>query len=208
MNYLGGLLAALLVFGLLAGAVLGWVSALTLGRLRTRLAKAERALVEVEAQLRRLRGAAPGTEAESSRDPESAKPREPAAEGTPARPGVEWTAPGARSAPAARGMASAARTAAAEGSTRPAPRRDGLDRVGRAFAGIRDHWMVWLGGLSIGLAGIFLVRYSIEQGYLGPTARVLLGIATGLGLHVLAEWLRRRCKAATTRWPRWPGVRA
>ena len=186
MNYLGGLLAALLVFGLLAGAVLGWVSALTLGRLRTRLTKAERALAEVETELRRLRGAAPGPEAEASRGLEATKPEEPAAQETPPRPSPGGTAPGAR------GAASAARAAALEGASKPALAREGLDRVGRIFAGVREHWMVWLGGLSIGLAGIFLVRYSIEQGYLGPTARVLLGIVMGVGLHVLAEWLRRR----------------
>ena len=192
MNYLGGLLAALLVFGLLAGAVLGWVSALTLGRLRTRLAKAERALAEVETELRRLRGATPGTAAEASRGPEATRPREPLAQKAPAPSGAGWAAPGSGPEPAARDAASAARAAAPEGASKPALAREGLDRVGRIFAGVREHWMVWLGGLSIGLAGIFLVRYSIEQGYLGPTARVLLGIVVGVGLHVLAEWLRRR----------------
>ena len=56
---------------------------------------------------------------------------------------------------------------------------------------LREHWMVWLGGLSVGLAGVFLVRYSIEQGYLGPAARITAGLGTGLALHALAEWLRR-----------------
>lgn len=52
--------------------------------------------------------------------------------------------------------------------------------------------MIWLGGLCVGLAGVFLVKYSIDQGLLGPTARVSLGVAIGLALHGLAEWLRRR----------------
>jgi uncharacterized membrane protein len=192
MTFLGGLLAALLVFALLAGAVLGWVSALTLGRLRARLTKVEWALADVEAELRRLGGATPGTEAEGSRGPEATEPREPSTQKAPLPSGAGWAAPASRPAPATRGAASAARTATAEGPPRPAPGRKGLDRLSRIFAGIREHWMVWLGGLSIGLAGLFLVRYSIEQGYLGPTARVLLGMATGGGLHVLAEWLRRR----------------
>jgi uncharacterized membrane protein len=51
--------------------------------------------------------------------------------------------------------------------------------------------MIWLGGLSVSLAGVFLVRYSIDQGLLGPSARVALGVATGLLLHGTAEWLRR-----------------
>ena len=51
--------------------------------------------------------------------------------------------------------------------------------------------MIWLGGLCVGLAGVFLVRYSIEQGLLGPGARILLAVATGVILHGVAEWLRR-----------------
>ena len=65
------------------------------------------------------------------------------------------------------------------------------DRSPAWFKSLKEQWMIWLGGLSVSLAGIFLVRYSIEQGLLGPTARVALGIATGLFLHAAAEWLRR-----------------
>ena len=56
---------------------------------------------------------------------------------------------------------------------------------------LKDNWMIWLGGVCIGLAGIFLVRYSIDQGYLGPAARVAGGILLGILLHGAAEWLRR-----------------
>jgi uncharacterized membrane protein len=42
---------------------------------------------------------------------------------------------------------------------------------------IAGRWAVWLGGGTIALAAIFLVRYSIEEGLLGPTARILLGLA-------------------------------
>jgi uncharacterized membrane protein len=55
--------------------------------------------------------------------------------------------------------------------------------------------MIWLGGLCIGLSGIFMVRYSIEQGLLGPMARVSLSILAGLILHGVAEWGRRRSVA-------------
>ncbi len=57
---------------------------------------------------------------------------------------------------------------------------------------LKEQWMIWLGGLSVSLAGVFLVRYSIDQGLLGPSARVALGVAIGLLLHGVAEWLRRR----------------
>ena len=74
---------------------------------------------------------------------------------------------------------------------RPIKREPATDATG-FVALLREHWMIWLGGLSVGLAGVFLVRYSIEQGYLGPAARVTAGLVTGLALHALAEWLRRR----------------
>lgn len=57
---------------------------------------------------------------------------------------------------------------------------------------LRENWMIWLGGLCVALAGVFLARYSIEQGLLGPRARVTLGVMTGLALHAGAEYLRRR----------------
>ncbi|MCY0964057.1 DUF2339 domain-containing protein [Parathalassolituus penaei] len=63
-----------------------------------------------------------------------------------------------------------------------------LDRLADNF---RQHWMIWLGGICVGLAGVFMVRYSIEQGLLGPEARVLLSLLAGVGLHGAAEWLRR-----------------
>jgi len=56
----------------------------------------------------------------------------------------------------------------------------------------KDQWMVWIGGLSIGLAGVFLVRYSIDQGWLGPHLRIMMGISAGIGLHAVAEFLRRK----------------
>lgn len=55
-----------------------------------------------------------------------------------------------------------------------------------------QHWMVWLGGACVGLAGIFLAKYSIESGLLGPTARISMGMATGISLHAAAFWVRNR----------------
>ncbi len=55
---------------------------------------------------------------------------------------------------------------------------------------LQRNWMAWLGGFCIALAGIFLGKYSIEQGLLGPGLRIALGISTGLVLHGLAVWLR------------------
>jgi uncharacterized membrane protein len=53
-------------------------------------------------------------------------------------------------------------------------------------------WVVWVGGLALALGGIFLVRYSIEQGWIGPGVRVALGALLGGVLVSAGEWLRRR----------------
>jgi len=51
---------------------------------------------------------------------------------------------------------------------------------------------VWLGGITLALAAIFLVRYSIEQGYLSPTVRVILAALFGAGLIVGGDRMRGR----------------
>jgi uncharacterized membrane protein len=52
-------------------------------------------------------------------------------------------------------------------------------------------WVVWIGGLALALGGIFLVRYTIEQGLLGPGVRVVLGAIFSALLITAGEWARR-----------------
>jgi uncharacterized membrane protein len=52
-------------------------------------------------------------------------------------------------------------------------------------------WVVWVGGLALALGGIFLVRYSIEQGLLGPGVRIILGALFAGALVATGEWTRR-----------------
>jgi uncharacterized membrane protein len=59
---------------------------------------------------------------------------------------------------------------------------------------LKENWMVWLGGLSVALAGIFMVSHSINAGLIGPVLQFLLALAIGLALHGGAEYLRRRHK--------------
>ena len=61
----------------------------------------------------------------------------------------------------------------------------------RIIEHLKDQWMIWLGGLLVALAGIFLVRYGIEQGLLGPVARVIFSLLVGVALHISAEYFRR-----------------
>ena len=69
-------------------------------------------------------------------------------------------------------------------------------RVGEAGDGIErkltSRWLVWLGGVTIALAGIFLVKYSIDQDWLNPSVRCALGVLGGVALTVAGEWWRRR----------------
>jgi uncharacterized membrane protein len=53
-------------------------------------------------------------------------------------------------------------------------------------------WVVWAGGLALALGGIFMVRYAIEEGWIGPAVRVALGAALGVALIAASEWLRRK----------------
>jgi uncharacterized membrane protein len=53
-------------------------------------------------------------------------------------------------------------------------------------------WGVWLGAAALVLAGVFLIRYAVEQGLLGPATRCVLAALLGAALIAAAEWLRRR----------------
>ncbi len=57
---------------------------------------------------------------------------------------------------------------------------------------------VLFGGLALALGGIFLVRYTIEQGLLGPAARIGLGALFAGALAAGAEYLRRGERRPTT----------
>jgi uncharacterized membrane protein len=51
---------------------------------------------------------------------------------------------------------------------------------------------IWIGGIALALAGAFLFKYSIDQGWLGPKVRCLLGAALGVALLGGGEWMRSR----------------
>jgi uncharacterized membrane protein len=53
-------------------------------------------------------------------------------------------------------------------------------------------WVVWVGGLTLALGGLFLVKYSIEAGLLGPKARVFFGGLFAVALLLAGEWTRRK----------------
>jgi uncharacterized membrane protein len=51
---------------------------------------------------------------------------------------------------------------------------------------------LWIGAITLALAAVFLVRYSIEEGYLSPEVRVILAALFGFALIGGAEKLRPR----------------
>ena len=88
-----------------------------------------------------------------------------------------------------------ARSAAPEGNRegQPQPSEMPSKQAKRApkrssWVPARINWMAWLGGVSVALAGIFLVKYTIDQGLLTPVARVLLGVISGLVMHGFVAW--------------------
>ena len=65
------------------------------------------------------------------------------------------------------------------------PRQIGFEeRVG-------TRWLARIGGVALALGGVFLVRYSIEQGLIGPGVRIVLGGLLALILIAVGEWTRR-----------------
>jgi uncharacterized membrane protein len=67
----------------------------------------------------------------------------------------------------------------------PAPARATLEeRFG-------TQWVVWIGGLALALGGIFLVRYTVEMGLLGPGVRIFLAAVFSALLIAAGEWARR-----------------
>ncbi len=68
----------------------------------------------------------------------------------------------------------------------PSPSRPGLEEL------LTLRWGTWLGAGVLLLAGVFLLRTAIEEGWLGPEARCVLAALLALALIGGAEWLRRR----------------
>jgi len=53
-------------------------------------------------------------------------------------------------------------------------------------------WTVWIGGVALALGGIFLVKYSIEAGLIGPGLRLFFGALLAAGLIAGGERARRQ----------------
>ena len=79
----------------------------------------------------------------------------------------------------------------------PRPAAAATNARARIEERLMRRWLIWLGALALALGAVFLVKYSIDQGYFGPTVRVVSGAALGVVLLLLGEWTRRRPAGAT-----------
>jgi uncharacterized membrane protein len=174
---LGGEALDFLAFIIAAVAiVMAWAA-------KKRARDAESRLTAVEEQLARLRGAGdlqalsalveakPAPETGSAATPPltpEAEPREPARPAEPEPVRASASPPPPPSPPPQ--------------SQKPA--RGFEERFG-------TQWVVWVGGVALALGGIFLVRYSIEAGLVGPKTRTFLGALLATALIAAGEWTRR-----------------
>ena len=76
----------------------------------------------------------------------------------------------------------------------------------RAESTIGGKLSVWIGGITMALGSIFLVRYAIEAGFLGPAARITMGILFGALLCGVGEFMRRRNPDQKIAGYEWAGV--
>lgn len=184
----------LLGLGLLLGAVLGWVSFFKIQTLQKQVSDLQRSLRNLSHRLENIGVAGSETsDLANNQNSTSLTPleqRRPAAEVPVQANSAAGTDKSLQNVWKGESSANSSEAPPVEApSVAPLDKKD--EGLG-LFSRLRDQWMIWLGGLSIGLSGIFMVRYSIEQGLLGPMARVLLSILAGLILHAVAEWGRRR----------------
>ena len=153
------------------------------GALPPEVARAAAAVASVSAERPAVEGALPpAAPAPSAPDlatpslvPETAEALPPAA--AAARSGEE---------PAGEPPPDAARPHPPVAATPPPPPRPSMsleERFGRLW--------VWIGAAAFLFAAVYLLRYSAQQGWIGPTVRVTLGALFGVALLVGGELLRR-----------------
>ena len=119
-------------------------------------------------------------------------PREPRAAAATARAATVSEKPSAFSASETPAAPAAAATPSAPPprTPRPVPPKPASDTSFEEQFGTR--WVVWVGGLALTLGGIFLVRYSIEAGLIGPGMRIFFGALLAVVLVAAGEWMRRK----------------
>lgn len=55
-----------------------------------------------------------------------------------------------------------------------------------------QRWMTWIGALALLVGVLFLIKYCFDHGWIGPTARLTVGMLVGVALMAGGEWAVRR----------------
>ena len=114
---------------------------------------------------------------------------EPAPEAEPDRsPAVSSPWPGPQETPAK----AATPLAVPEGATPPRAFVLRGDRIADLLRWLRGNWALAVAGVSLALAGVFMVQYGVEKGLLTPFWRVMGALALGAALIAGGEVIRRR----------------
>ena len=162
--------------------------------LRLRLGELEasvRALSSEIGFLRAQRGdGSSGTAAPAPKAPEALTPPRPQAP-SEMPPLPKQPAQGASVPPVERKWSAQSTPPGAASSAGAAAGSAATGRDGSFEQRLGTQWAVWAGGLALALGGLFLVRYSIEAGLIGPEVRIALGVLLAAGLVAGGEWFRR-----------------
>jgi uncharacterized membrane protein len=160
--------AAGIVVGLIPSAIALVMALLALGAARARRsADADERVVALEERVRGLVYRVWKLEG----GPSAGAPRE-----SPAPPGITSPAPPVEVAPLAEGSALAAPPLAAPSPAPPMPPPRALDLEQRIGA----RWATWVGIVAILVGVALFLKWAFDNAFLGPTARVALGLIAGL----------------------------
>ncbi|MDT8327060.1 MAG: DUF2339 domain-containing protein, partial [Roseovarius sp.] len=66
------------------------------------------------------------------------------------------------------------------------------DKLAGLIRWLRDNWALAVAGVSLALAGVFMVQYGVENGLLTPFWRVMGALSLGAALIAGGEVIRRR----------------
>lgn len=171
---------------LAAGLPIGLIVAAVLQRLRQN--ELAREVARLSAEVRRLSQAATSTVAPPAQPAPRPEPILASARPPPLPPLETVPVPPPAPAPA---PVPAARPAPAP-APRPAPSKP-IDW--ESLVGVR--LFSWIAGVALLVAAVSFLRWSIENGWLGPAVRAAIGALTGVGLLVGAETGRARRYAVT-----------
>jgi len=191
MEAIFGLLVFAVGLVIILAVIFAWVAIFKISALSKRV-KA------MEAEVASARAAFVRVAREMRRDPEAEIKPEPEAPAEPEQP-EDLPAVAAARVPAVEIRGEVAASAApppSEEAVEPPPVPP-APPPGRSLAKGIEHeltsrWMVWLGAGAVALSAVFLFKYAVEQGLLGPVPRVVLGLLMGLALIAGGEWTHRR----------------